>query len=99
VASRARYADAYLRIGRPRLDHGSAPFDLRRGLGLAASTAGRRAERPSLGCPSDWLWRSHVGTRRAVASVIQSRLTTRHLAADRCPATLERMRALVEDSS
>jgi endoglucanase len=34
----ARYADAYLWIGRPWLDHGSAPFDLRRALGLAAST-------------------------------------------------------------
>jgi hypothetical protein len=33
-----RYADAYLWIGRPWLDYGSAPFDLSRALGLAAST-------------------------------------------------------------
>ncbi len=34
----ARYADAYLWVGRPWLDYGSAPFDMRRALGLAAST-------------------------------------------------------------
>jgi endoglucanase len=34
-----RYADAYMWIGRPWLDYGAAPFDLRRALGLAASTA------------------------------------------------------------
>jgi hypothetical protein len=34
----ARYADAYVWVGRPWLDNGSAPFDLRRALGLAAST-------------------------------------------------------------
>ena len=33
-----RYADAYLWIGRPWLDYGSAPFDLGRALGLAASS-------------------------------------------------------------
>jgi len=33
-----RYADAYLWVGRPWLDYGSAPFDLSRALGLAAST-------------------------------------------------------------
>ena len=33
-----RYADAYLWIGRPWLDNNSAPFDLGRALGLAAST-------------------------------------------------------------
>jgi hypothetical protein len=34
----ATYADAYLWVGRPWLDYGSAPFDMRRALGLAAST-------------------------------------------------------------
>lgn len=34
----ARYADAYLWVGRPWLDNGSWPFDLQRALGLAAST-------------------------------------------------------------
>ena len=34
----AHYADAYLWIGRPWLDNGSAPFDLNRALGMAAST-------------------------------------------------------------
>ncbi len=34
----ARYADAYLWVGRPWLDNGSAPFDLGRALGLARST-------------------------------------------------------------
>ena len=34
----ARYADAYLWIGRPWLDYGSAPFDLGRALGLAGSS-------------------------------------------------------------
>jgi hypothetical protein len=34
----ARYADAYLWVGRPWLDYGADPFDLHRALGLAAST-------------------------------------------------------------
>jgi hypothetical protein len=34
----SRYADAYLWIGRPWLDNGSAPFDLRRALGMAAAS-------------------------------------------------------------
>lgn len=34
----ARYADAYLWIGRPWLDNGSAPFDFGRALGLARSS-------------------------------------------------------------
>jgi endoglucanase len=34
----ARYADAYLWVGRPWLDYGAAPFDLNRALALAAST-------------------------------------------------------------
>jgi endoglucanase len=34
----ARYADAYVWVGRPWLDYGAYPFDLRRALGLAAST-------------------------------------------------------------
>jgi hypothetical protein len=34
----ARYADAYLWIGRPWLDYGADPFDLRRALALAASS-------------------------------------------------------------
>jgi endoglucanase len=34
----ARDADAYLWIGRPWLDYGSAPFDMSRALGLAASS-------------------------------------------------------------
>jgi endoglucanase len=34
----ARYADAYLWVGRPWLDYGADPFDLRRAVGLAAST-------------------------------------------------------------
>lgn len=34
----ARYADAYVWVGRPWLDYGSDPFDLSRALGLAAST-------------------------------------------------------------
>jgi hypothetical protein len=34
----ARYADAYLWVGRPWLDYGSDPFDLPRALGLAASS-------------------------------------------------------------
>jgi endoglucanase len=34
----ARYADAYLWVGRPWLDNASWPFDLQRALGLAAST-------------------------------------------------------------
>lgn len=33
-----RYADAYLWVARPYLDHGAGPFDLRRALGLAASS-------------------------------------------------------------
>ncbi len=33
-----RYADAYLWVGRPWLDNGSAPFDLGRALGLAAAS-------------------------------------------------------------
>lgn len=38
AALAARYADAYLWVGRPWLDFGSDPFDLGRALGLAAST-------------------------------------------------------------
>jgi hypothetical protein len=34
----ARYADAYLWVGRPWMDNGSAPFDVGRALGMAAST-------------------------------------------------------------
>jgi len=34
----ARYADAYLWVGRPWLDYGADPFDLRRALALAASS-------------------------------------------------------------
>ena len=34
----ARYADAYVWVGRPWLDYGSAPFDLPRALGLALSS-------------------------------------------------------------
>jgi hypothetical protein len=34
----ARYADAYVWVGRPWLDFGAAPFDMSRALGLAAST-------------------------------------------------------------
>jgi endoglucanase len=34
----AHYTDAYLWIGRPWLDYGSAPFDLTRAIGLAASS-------------------------------------------------------------
>ena len=34
----ARYADAYLWVGRPWLDNGAFPFDLHRALGLAASS-------------------------------------------------------------
>jgi hypothetical protein len=34
----ARYADAYVWTGRPWLDNGSGPFDLRRALGLVASS-------------------------------------------------------------
>jgi endoglucanase len=34
----ARYADAYVWVGRPWLDYGAAPFDMSRALGLAAST-------------------------------------------------------------
>ena len=34
----ARYADAYLWVGRPWLDKGAFPFDLHRALGLAASS-------------------------------------------------------------
>lgn len=34
----ARYVDAYLWIGRPWLVNGSAPFDLSRALGMAASS-------------------------------------------------------------
>jgi hypothetical protein len=34
----ARFADAYLWVGRPWLDNGAYPFDLGRALGLAAST-------------------------------------------------------------
>jgi hypothetical protein len=34
----ARYADAYLWVGRPWLDNGAYPFDLQRALGLASST-------------------------------------------------------------
>jgi hypothetical protein len=33
-----RYVDAYLWIGRPWLDNGSYPFDLRRALAMAATT-------------------------------------------------------------
>jgi endoglucanase len=35
----ARYADAYVWVGRPWLDYGADPFDMSRALGLAASTA------------------------------------------------------------
>jgi endoglucanase len=34
----SRYADAYLWIGRPWLDNGAYPFDLRRALSMATST-------------------------------------------------------------
>jgi endoglucanase len=34
----ARYADAYVWVGRPWLDYGSDPFDMQRALELAAST-------------------------------------------------------------
>jgi len=34
----ARYADAYVWVGRPWLDYGAAPFDMSRALGLAASS-------------------------------------------------------------
>jgi endoglucanase len=34
----ARYADAYVWVGRPWLDFGAAPFDMSRALGLAASS-------------------------------------------------------------
>jgi endoglucanase len=34
----ARYADAYLWVGRPWLDYGAYPFDMARALGLAASS-------------------------------------------------------------
>jgi endoglucanase len=33
-----RYADAFLWVGRPWLDNGSAPFDLNRAIGLAAAS-------------------------------------------------------------
>jgi hypothetical protein len=34
----ARYADAYVWVGRPWLDYGSGPFDLQRAVGLAAAS-------------------------------------------------------------